>query len=194
MRRQNQSDSSATRIRSVRPPVPRPQSVHPDPIENAASPRYVWGTLIAAWMLCLLPWRDWQAAPDVLLLVLAFWSVHDSRRVGMVVCFVFGLLMDVHDVGPLGLQALSFSLVGYGANVLHRRLLRFDLWSQGLHMLPVFFVAKLVNVLINAWLANYWAGWMWTVGVVLTAALWPVVGWLLLLPQHRMSDADASSV
>lgn len=194
MRRQNQSEHSGLRVRSARPPVPRPHGVHPDPIENAASPRFIWGTLIAVFMLSLLPWRQWQAAPDLLLLVIAFWAVHDSRRVGMLVGFVYGLMMDVHDVGPLGLQALTYTIVCYGANVLHRRLLRFDLWSQGLHMLPVFFFAKLSGVLINAWLANYWAGWTWTIGVILTAALWPAVGWLLLLPQHRMSDADATSV
>ena len=194
MRRSSQSDHSGSRARSTRPPVPRPHSVQPDPLDGAASGRYLWGTLIVVWMLSLLPWREWQAAPDLLLLVIAFWSVHDSRRVGMVVAFVFGLLMDVHDVGPLGLQALTYTIVAYGGNVLHRRLLRFDLWSQGLHMLPVIFIAKMTGVLINAWLASSWAGWSWTLGVVLTAALWPAVGWLLLLPQHRMSDADASSV
>lgn len=133
-------------------------------------------------------------APDLLLLVIAFWSVHESRRIGLVVAFVFGLLMDVHDVGPLGLQALTYTMVVYGASVLHRRLLRFDLWSQGLHMLPVFFVAKLTGVLINAWLANYWAGWSWVIGVLFTAALWPAMGWLLLLHQHRMADVDANTL
>lgn len=195
MRHPSQSDlPTRGRTRSTRPPVPRSHTVQPDPLGGAASTRYLSGTLILVWMLSLLPWREWQAAPDLLLLVIGFWSVHDSRRVGMVVAFFFGLMMDVHDVGPLGLQALTYTIVAYGGNVLHRRLLRFDLWSQGLHMLPVFFFAKLIGVLMNAWLASSWAGWSWAMGVVLTAALWPAVGWLLLLPQHRMSDADASSV
>ncbi len=194
MRHPSQTELASTRSRATRPPVPRPHAVRPDPLENLTSQRYIWGTMIGVWFLSLLPWRAWPMAPDVLLLVIAFWSVHESRRVGMVVAFIFGLLMDVHDVGPLGQQALTYSIVVYGGSVLHRRLLRFDLWSQGLHMLPVFFVAKLIGVLICAWLANFWAGWSWVIGVLLTAALWPAVGWLLLLPQHRMDNADANSV
>ena len=194
MRRPSQSEMASTRSRALRPPVPRPHAVRPDPLENLTSPYFVWGTILGVWLLSLLPWRNWMLAPDLLLLVIAFWSVHEPRRIGMVVAFIFGLMMDVHDVGPLGQQALTYALVVYGATVLQRRLLRFDLWSQGLHMLPVLFVAKLIGVLICAWLANFWAGWSWVISVLLTAALWPAVGWLLLLPQHRMGDADASSV
>lgn len=190
MRRPSQSEMASTRSRTTRPPVPRPHAVRPDALENLTSPRFIWATILCAWLLSLLPWRAWVMAPDLLLLVIAFWCVHEPRRIGMVVAFVFGLLMDVHDVGPLGQQALTYALVAYGANVLQRRLLRFELWSQGLHMLPVLFVAKLLGVLICAWLANYWAGWSWTVGVLFTVMLWPVVGWLLLLPQHRSSDAE----
>ncbi|MDO8695350.1 MAG: rod shape-determining protein MreD [Sheuella sp.] len=194
MRRPSQSEMASTRSRSTRPPVPRPHAVRPDPLENLTSPFYIWATIVGVWMLSLLPWRTWMAAPDLLLLVIAFWCIHEPRRIGMVAAFVFGLLMDVHDVGPFGQQALTYSIVAYGASVLQRRLLRFDLWSQGLHMLPVFFIAKLIGVLICAWLANFWAGWSWVIGVLLTVALWPAVGWLLLLPQHRMNDADANTV
>ena len=31
-------------------------------------------------------------------------------------------------------------------------------------------------------------------GLLLTAALWPLVGWVLLLPQHRMDDVDGTPV
>ncbi len=40
------------------------------------------------------PWM-----PDLLALVLVFWSVHQPLRVGIGVAFVFGLLMDVHAGG-----------------------------------------------------------------------------------------------
>ena len=102
--------------------------------------------------------------------------------------------MDVHDVGPLGQQALYYTLVAYGAHVLHRRLMRFDLWSQGMHLLPVFLLGRLVDVLAGAWQAGFWPGWTWVISVVLTAALWPAVGWVLLLPQHRMDDVDGTAV
>lgn len=194
MLRKSQIKAESTRSRSTRPPVPRPQSVRPDPLENLTGNRFLWGSMVLVWMISLLPWRSWTAAPELLLLVIAFWCVHQSRRVGLVTAFVFGLLMDVHDVGALGQHALSFTLVAYGAHVLHRRLLRFDLWSQGLHMFPVFLVGRIVDVLVGAWQAGSWPGWYWVISVALTAALWPVVGWVLLLPQHRMDDVDGTPV
>ena len=194
MLRNSQSKAVGTRSRATRPPVPRPHSVRPDQIENLTGNRFLWGSILITWMVSLLPWRSWSAAPDLLLLVIVFWCVHQSRRVGLITAFVFGLLMDVHDVGPLGQQALYYTLVAYGAHVLHRRLMRFDLWSQGMHLLPVFLLGRLVDVLAGAWQAGFWPGWTWVISVVLTAALWPAVGWVLLLPQHRMDDVDGTAV
>ena len=106
------------------------------------------------WLVSLLPWRLWQGAPDVLILIIAFWCAHEPRRVGLFTAFTFGLLMDVHDAGLLGEHALSHTLIAYGAVALQRRLQRFDLWSQAMHMLPVFFAARLLVQIIHAWLAG----------------------------------------
>lgn len=175
--------------------VLRPRrTVEPERVARPAHAAMVWGSVLLVWLISLLPWRLWEEAPDILILVIAFWCVHEPRRIGMVTAFVFGLLMDVHDAGVLGGNALSYALVAYGAVVLHRRLQRFDLWSQAMHMLPIFFVARLVTVLIKAWIAGKWPGWDWAVGTALTAALWPVAGWLLHLPTRGADDADAASV
>jgi rod shape-determining protein MreD len=37
--------------------------------------------------------------PDLLALVLVFWSVHQPLRIGIGAAFVFGLAMDVHQGG-----------------------------------------------------------------------------------------------
>jgi len=111
----------------------------------------------------------------------------------MMIAFLFGLTLDVHDVGPLGLQALMYTLTVYGAQAMQRRILRFDLFQQALHLLPIFVGAKFVTVLIGAFLVSAWPGWSWLFSALLTAALWPLVGWLLLLPQHRLDDAESGS-
>lgn len=171
-----------------------PSNVEPERLAHAAHGAFVWGTLLLVWLASLLPWRQWPGSPDVLALVIAFWCAHEPRRVGMVAAFVFGLLLDVHDAGLLGGHALTYTLVAYGAFALHRRLQRFDLWSQAMHMLPVFFVAQLVSQLIMAWLAGAWPGWQWALGALLTAAIWPLGGWVLHLPQRRYDDVESSAV
>lgn len=168
-------------------------AVGPESLVNTMGAGYVWATMLVVWLLSLLPWRVWHAAPEVLLLVITFWSLHDSRRVGIVVAFLFGLSLDVHDVGPLGLQALLYMLTVYGAQTIQRRVLRFDMIQQAVQLLPVFVVAKLVVVLIGAFLVSAWPGWSWLLSALLTAALWPVVGWLLLAPQRRMDASEPGS-
>ena len=175
------------------PPVPLPRPVGPNPIDHTTSPTFVWSTLFGIWLLSLLPWRLWPSAPDLLLLVLVFWSLHDARRVGLFTAFMFGLLMDVHDVGPLGLQAVTYILMVFGAQSIHRRLLRFGLLSQALHLLPLFILVKAAGVLLGAFLVSAWPGWSWLLAVVVTTALWPLVAWLLLLPLHRLQDAQTHS-
>ncbi|MVW78617.1 rod shape-determining protein MreD [Bordetella sp. 02P26C-1] len=171
-----------------------PRNVPPEHLASSASVFVVWGTVLVAWLVSMLPWRVWEGAPDVLLMVIAFWCVHEPRRIGLTAAFCFGLLMDVHDVSVLGVHALSYTLVAYGAVALHRRLVHFDLLRQAIHMLPVFFVARLVQQIVTAWLAGSWPGWDWGISVLLMTAMWPVLGFVLHLPQRGADDVDSSAV
>jgi rod shape-determining protein MreD len=173
--------------------VPLPRPVGPNPIDHATSLFFVWVTLIGVWLLSLLPWRTLPMSPDLLLLVIVFWSLHDARRIGLVTAFLFGLVMDVHDVSPLGLQALTYTLTVFGAQSLQRRLLRFELVSQALHLLPLLIVIKALGTLLGAFLVSAWPGWSWSISALLTAALWPLIAWILLLPQHRLQDPETTA-
>lgn len=168
-------------------------NAHAERLLRPARGAFVWTTLIVVWLASMLPWRLWSAAPDVMALVLAYWGAYESRRVGLVTAFVFGILLDVHDTALLGGHALTYVLAVYGAQFLQRRLQRFDLLGQAVHMLPVFLVAPLCTHLVIAWLGGYWPGWTWMLGALITAALWPVAGWVLQLPQRRLDDAESSA-
>lgn len=164
------------------------------PFKQPSNLAFIWCTIVVVWLISLLPWRLWQPAPDLLLLVIAFWCVNEPRRIGMLTAFVFGLLMDVHDAGLLGAQALTYTLVAYGAVTLTRRLLRFDVVVQAIHMLPVFIGAQIVSHLVHAWLVSEWAGWQWLWSALFTAALWPLADVLLHMPQRRLDEANPGSV
>ena len=56
-------------------------------------------------------WAACRRCPTSLALVLVFWNVHQPRRVGVGLAFVFGLLMDVHDGAVLGQHALAYTLL-----------------------------------------------------------------------------------
>ncbi|WP_299022711.1 MULTISPECIES: rod shape-determining protein MreD [unclassified Tepidimonas] len=157
-----------------------------------ANPTFVWVTLAAAFVLQVLQGLLSPAAwlPDWMALVLVFWIVHQPLRVGVGVAFVAGLGLDVHQGVLLGQHALAYTVMGYLAVTLHRRVLWFDWLGQTLHVLPLLAVAFGVQVLVRA-VAGHGAppAWAW-VSPLLTAALWVPATGLLLAPQRRAPDPD----
>ena len=143
----------------------------------------VWGSIFIVWLASLASWRVWSYAPDLLLLVLLFWCLNEPRRVGLFTAFAFGLLMDVHDAGPLGGHALVYGLAAYGVVTLGRRLQRFNSVVQAIHILPVLLVVQTIYIMISSWLAGHWLG-----SAVFTAGLWPVADILLHYLPHRLHE------
>ncbi|MEQ4618374.1 MAG: rod shape-determining protein MreD [Corticimicrobacter sp.] len=184
--------SQDRRIYATRPLKPRAR-IEPEQMSRPLSGRLVWGSLALVWLLSLVFWRGGDMRPDLLLVTLAFWCVHAPSRVGLITAFLMGLVMDVHDAAPLGGQALDYTLVAYAAWLLHRRLQHFDLFGQAVHMFPAFIVAHFITAVLYSLIHGAWIGWSWLVGAVLTALLWPVIGWLLLLPRRHAGDADRAS-
>jgi rod shape-determining protein MreD len=154
------------------------------------NPLFLWLSLLGAFAVNLVPMGRLPAMPDVLAVVLVFWNVHQTRRVGVGVAFAFGLLMDVHDGAILGQHALSYTLLGYFATAIHRRLLWFTLPSQALQILPLFIAAHLVSFVVRMIFSGMLPGWQALLAPLFEAMLWPLATWLLLAPQRRAPDRD----
>ncbi len=159
-----------------------------------ANPFFIWGTLLAAFMLNVLQnvgfWGRAAWVPDVLALVLVFWSVHQPLRVGIGAAFVFGLCMDVHQGGLLGANALAYTVLSYFAITIHRRLLWFSMSSQALQVLPLFVASQLIALGVKMLAGGAFPGWSMMLAPVLQAALWPLASVMLLVPQRRAPDPD----
>jgi rod shape-determining protein MreD len=162
----------------------------PQYLLRPVNPLFIWATLLAAFLLNLLPWGRMPLVPDALALVLVFWNVHQPRRVGMLASFVFGLLMDVHDGALFGEHALAYTLLSYGAISLHRRILWFPVGSQMLLVLPLLLLAQVASALVRLWAGGSFPGWLYFGEAVVGALLWPLASWLLLAPQRRPVERD----
>ncbi len=154
------------------------------------NPLFVALTLAVALVFNLVPLGREPAVPDLLALVLVFWNVHQSRRVGVGLAFMFGVVMDVHDGAVLGQHALAYTLLSYFAITIHRRLLWFTVPSQAVQILPLFFAAHAVSLLVRLVAGGMFPGWQMLLAPVFEALLWPVATWLLLAPQRRAPDPD----
>jgi len=143
-------------------------------------------SFLAALLLNFLPWSDLRLVPDFVALVLTFWCVRQPRLVGLGVAWTLGLLTDAGNGVLLGQHALAYSLLAFLAIWLSRRILWFSSVQQALHVAALLLAAQGVLVLVRLVAGAGFPGWAVVVGPLLGAILWPVLSWLLLMPQRRL--------
>ncbi len=155
-----------------------------------ANPLFIWSSLLVAMVANMLPLGRVAWMPDVLALVLVFWSVHQPLRVGMGAAFLFGIAMDVHQAALLGQHALAYTALSFFAITIHRRLLWFTVPSQAVQVLPLFAAAHAIELAIRMAAGGIWPGAHSLLAPVIESLLWPVVSVVLLAPQRRAPDPD----
>ena len=155
-----------------------------------ASPWFIAASLLVALLLSMLGQQPWM--PDVLALTLVFWTVHQPLRIGIGAAFCFGLVMDVQQAGLLGQHALSYTALSFLAIMIHRRVLWFPVPSQALQILPLLLAAHVLDTLVRLASGAGFPVWSYWLAPFLQALLWPVASVVLLMPQRRAPDPDAT--
>jgi rod shape-determining protein MreD len=155
-----------------------------------ANPLFIWFSLLLALVVNMLPLGRAPWMPDVLALVVVFWSVHQPLRVGIGAAFVFGLAMDVHQTALLGQHALAYTALSYFAITIHRRLLWFSVPSQAVQVLPLFAAAHAIELALRMLAGGVFPGLPILLAPLIESLLWPVVSVVLLAPQRRAPDPD----
>jgi rod shape-determining protein MreD len=140
----------------------------------------------AAMVLDFMPWKDLRLVPEFTALVLTFWCVRQPRLVGLGVAWTVGLISDAGNGVLLGQHALAYSVLAFLALWLSRRILWFGPGLQAVHVAAMLLVAEGVMITVRLAAGDPLPGWQAIVGPLAGAALWPVVSWLLLLPQRRL--------
>ncbi len=165
-----------------------------DVMKRPATGGLLFFSVLAAYLFNVLPWSGaWLLArPDLVLLVLLFWTVHQPRSFGQGVAFTLGLLMDVSDSMLLGQHAFAYVIAVYGAQVLRVRILSFHLPEQTLHVLGLTLVASGVLLLLNLALGADFPGGAYLLSPLLTALGWAPATWVLYSQAVRRRRQTAS--
>ena len=156
-----------------------------DVMREPPSGRFVLITSILAYLIYLLPTDGvlMYVRAELPLIVLLYWCMHQPKHGGFAIGFALGLLVDVADGNILGQHALSYTLAVFLTLVLRRRILKFKLWQQALHILAILLANQLLVVLTHLFLPSTFPGWSYFLASFVGALLWPVIVVALEYPQ-----------
>lgn len=165
-------------------------ALDPNEILLPVRPAFIVGTFIAAALLNMVPTTGWAmwARPDFVALLVLYWCIEQPRRVGFGVAFLLGLLMDVADGAFFGQHALAYSILAYAAIALHRRIRQFPPVAQVIHVVPLLLVNDLVVLAIRMLAGADFPGYRYFLGSLVAGLFWPVMAFLLKIPQRPNSD------
>lgn len=144
-------------------------------------------TIVAAMILSVVslpasvPSQVGYLRPEWVALVLIYWVIALPHRVGIIIAWCVGLLMDVLLGDLLGQHAIAFMIIAYIGQNLYQRLRMFTVWQQSLIIFAIVGLNQLINFWIEsiAGLAN-WSMWVLLPSVV-SALLWP---WIFLILRY----------
>ncbi|MEG3640210.1 rod shape-determining protein MreD [Magnetococcus sp. PR-3] len=157
------------------------------------------GTLLAPWLPFLslllavavqevaLPYEAWSVwRPDLLLVALFYWRLYRPDRCGPGSAFSAGLTVDVLSGGPLGMNALSKTLI----TLLIRRFGRRLRATDAIFLLPILALLSMLDQFIQLGLSTLLQGWgvRWPLlfgRIAATALIAPLIV-ALLIHIHRI--------
>ena len=162
----------------------------PQRILLPANPLFVAATLVAALSFNLMPWRNTLGLPDLMALVLAFWCVHQPRRISVGTAWLLGIVMDIANGALLGQHAFAYCIMAFAGNALSRRLLWFPVWPQALQVLLLLLGTQLLMLGVRMISGSPFPGVLFFASSFISALLWPFVTLVLLAPQRRPEMVD----
>jgi len=134
-------------------------------------------TIIAAYMLAMMPLPDWAQAfrPDWVTLVLIYWTMALPDNIGVTVAWFAGLMLDVTHGALLGQHALGLVLVIYVIHAQHQRLRVASLLQQALVILFLLLIKQALVLWVSGIMGHAPDSWLYFMPSVTSAIFWPWV-------------------
>ncbi len=144
-------------------------------------------TYVAALLLSIWPLPDWAEPfrPAWLVLTTVYWCLFLPHRVGLLVTFVVGILMDSLTGSLLGEHALALLLVAWVILKLHLQIRVYPWWQQTLVVLSLMLLYTFVLFWVDGMLGYTQGSLLRWMPVLITTLLWPWVMQLLSVLQQR---------
>lgn len=124
-------------------------------------------------------WLGWMR-PQWTAVVVFFWVLHFPNRFGLIWAWVLGVLLDVLQADPLGLNALSLATITYVTWKLYERLRMYTVVQQCGVVFLLTAAAELFRLLVHALWLDREISFLFITGALMSGLIWPPVEALLL--------------
>ncbi len=137
-------------------------------------------SFIIAIMLTVLPLPGWAVnwRPEWVALVLIYWCMAVPDRVGIMVAWFMGLLLDVQQGTILGQNALGLVLIAFLTIKSYQRLRVFPLAQQAVLICFYLLFYELLMLLITGYIGTGSSDWTYWMPAVTSMLIWP---WLFIV-------------
>ncbi|MFC4160425.1 rod shape-determining protein MreD [Chitinimonas lacunae] len=149
-------------------------------------------TFLVGLVLDLVPWGPGmrQMLPDSIALLLLYWCMNQPSHVGVGWAFWLGLTLDLADGNTFGQHSLAYVASCYLVLSRHRQLAMFPLWQQAIYIAPLLLLNQAIMVAVRLVTGAPFPGWSYFVGPLIGMLAWPLLSYLLQIPQRKEKPAE----
>jgi rod shape-determining protein MreD len=149
-------------------------------MRELSAPRGIWviaASYVLALILTIWPLPLWAEAfrPAWVPLVTIYWCLWLPERVGVIVAFLAGLLVDTLSGTLLGEHALALVLVAWAALWMHLQVRVFPWWQQCVVVALILALNAFVLFWVDGMLGYRLGAGMRMMPILISAAIWPWV-------------------
>lgn len=137
----------------------------------------ITATVVLALIVAIVPLPGMfeAARPDLLLLLVIYWSLSAPRIAGLVFAWVCGLTIDLLKGTTLGQHAVAFLLVAFLTHRFQLRMRIFPIWHQTLTVFMLLALYQFLVFWIDGIIGQPVTTWMRWLPVISGTLLWPAL-------------------
>ena len=123
---------------------------------------------------------DWfQFRPEWLGLIVFYWTFRAPAQFGILMAWCLGLLLDILESTPLGVNAMGMALIAFLVLTIHQRLRMYPLPQQCLMVFLLLGINQMLVHFIKQTLGADSSGFSYLWPALTSALAWPVVSGVL---------------
>lgn len=135
-------------------------------------------------LIALPPWLNYLR-PQLVVLTLLYWVLYMPQRVGMLVAWCLGMMLDILYNVTLGVHALMFVIVVFIALKWQVRFNFFAFWQKTAFIFILVFISLVPPFYLEIIARNNLSWWLCGISPFISALIWPYLVYLLDMARQK---------